>query len=122
MRAVARGAVVVGAAGSLGFMLRAGRSTPRLLLVGFVFWVLSPFVVLAWADMKSQRWPVLTRTTLYGVTIVITLGSLAVYGKLVSPPAGAPNAFAFVAVPPASWLLATIVVATAGLISRRTPP
>jgi hypothetical protein len=56
------------------------------------------------------------------VTLVITLGSLALYGKVVSAPAGAPNAFAFVAVPPASWLLMTIALLIAALISRRTPP
>ena len=51
-------AVVAGAVGSVGLMLRAGRSTPRLLLVLFVIWVLSPFVALAWANMVSSvgRW------------------------------------------------------------------
>jgi len=105
--------------GSVGLMLRAGAHTPRLLLVLFFFWVLSPFVALAWANVVSKRWPVLTRAALYGVTIVITLGSLAFYGKLVLPPAGSPRAFVFVAVPPASWVLMTIVVSIAALISRR---
>jgi hypothetical protein len=67
---------------------------------------------------SSKRWPLLTRATLYGVTLVVTLASLAFYGKLVLPPAGSPRAFVFVAVPPASWLFMTIVVATAALISR----
>ncbi len=119
LRAVALIAVVAGAVGSVGLMLRAGRSTPRLLLVLFVVWVLSPFVALAWANMVSKRWSVLTRATLYCVTLVITLGSLAIYGELVLPPAGSPRAFVFVAVPPGSWLLMTIVVAIPALISRR---
>ncbi len=119
LRAVARIAVVAGAVGSLGLMLRAGRSTPRLLLVLFVIWVLSPFAALAWANMVSQRWSAVTRATLYCVTLVITLSSLAIYGDLVSPPAGSPGAFRFVAVPPASWLLAMIVVPIAALVSRR---
>ena len=111
--------VAAGAVGSLGLMFRADQRTPRFLLVLFVFWILSPFVALAWANMVSKRWSFLTRTTLYVVTLVITLGSLAFYGKFILPPAGSPRAFVFVAVPPASWLLMTIVVSIAALISRR---
>lgn len=119
LRGVALMVVAAGAAGSLGLMFRADQRTPRFLLVLFVIWILSPFVALAWANMVSKRWPVLTRATLYGVTLVITLGSLAFYGKFISPPAGSPRAFVFVAVPPASWLLMAIVVSAAALISRR---
>ena len=118
-RVVALIAVVVGAGGSLGFMLRAGRNTPRLLLVVFVIWVLSPFVALAWATTVSERWSGLIRATLDCVTLVITLGSLAIYGGLVSPPAGSPGAFVYVVVPPGSWLLMAIVVPIAAFISRR---
>ena len=119
LRAVALIAVVAGAGGSLGFMLRAGRHTPRLLLVFFVIWVLSPFVALAWANIVSRHWPVLTRVTLHCLTLVITLGSLAFYGGVILPPAGSARAFVFVAVPPASWLLIAIVVPIGALISRR---
>lgn len=120
LRAVALIAVVAGAVGSVGLMLRAGRSTPRLLLVLFVIWVLSPFAALAWANMVSKGWSPLTRATLYCVTLVLTLGSLAIYGDVVVvAPAGSANAFRFVVVPPSSWLLITIVVPIAALISRR---
>jgi hypothetical protein len=119
LRAVALIAVVGGAGGSVGLMLRAGRRTPRLLLVLFVIWVLSPFVALAWANLVSKRWTVPIRATLYCVTLVLALGSLAVYGGLVLPPAGSARAFVFVAVPPASWLLMAIAVPMAALISRR---
>jgi hypothetical protein len=119
LRAVALIAIVAGAVGSVGLMLRAGRTTPRLLLVLFAIWDLSPFVALAWAYMVSKRWSVMTRATLYGVTLVITLGSLVSYGNVVLPPAGSPRAFVFVVVPPGSWLLMAIVVPIAALISRR---
>jgi hypothetical protein len=120
LRVVALIAVVAGAVGSVGLTLRAGRSTPRLLLVVFVIWVLSPFVALAWANMVSKRWSVLTRATLYCVTLVITLGSLVIYGELVVlRPPGSANAFLFVVVPPGSWLLMAIVVPIAAFISRR---
>jgi hypothetical protein len=118
LRAVALVAVVAGGMGSLGLMLRAGRRTPRFLLVLFFFWVLSPFAALAWANMTSTRWSIVTRATLYCVTLVVTLGSLAVYGHLVRPPAGSPGAFVFVAVPPASWLLMTVVPISAFILRR----
>src|SRR5690242_19448141 len=78
LRTAAMSAVAAGAVGSVGLTLRAGRSTPRLLLILFVIWVLSPFVALAWANLASKRWSVPTRATLYCVTLVIMLGSLAV--------------------------------------------
>jgi len=112
-------AVAIGAVGSLGLMFRADQRTPRFLLVLFFIWVLSPFVALAWANVVSKRWPVLPRATLYCVTLIVTLGSFACYGKLIQPPAGSPRAFVFVAVPPASWLLITLVISIAALISRR---
>lgn len=119
LRAVGLIVVATGTAGSLGLMLRADQRTPRFLLMLFFIWVASPFVALAWANVVSKRWPVLTRATLYCVTLIITLGSLACYGKLILPPAGSSRAFVFVAVPPASWLFMTIVVSIAALISRR---
>ena len=93
LREVSLGAVVAGAVVSVGLMLRAGRSTPSLLLVLFVIWILSPFVALRWAIIVSKRWSVLTRATLYCVTIIITLGSPTIYGGVISPPAGSPRAF-----------------------------
>lgn len=120
LRAVALIAVVAGAAGSVGLMLRAGQRTPRLLLVIFTLWVLSPFVALLWANMVSKHWSAVTRATLYCVTLVVTLGSLAIYGELVVlKPSGSPNAFLFVVVPPASWVFVTVVVPMAALLSGR---
>src|SRR6267143_663244 len=119
LRGAALIAVGAGTVGSLGLMFRASQRTPRFLLVLFFFWVLAPFAALAWANVVSKRWPVLTSAVLYGVTIVITLGSLAYYGGIILPPPGSPRAFVFVAVPPVSWLLMTVVVSTAAFISRR---
>lgn len=119
LRRAALIAVLAGAVGSLGFLLRAGRRTPRLLLALFVFWVLSPFVALAWANVVSKRWPVVTRAALYTVMLVLTLGSLAIYGAVVLGPLRAKPAFVFLVVPLASWLLIAIVVPIAALISGR---
>jgi len=120
LRAVAVIAVVAGAGGSVGLLLSAGRRTPLFLLVLFVGWVLSPFLALGWAHKVSKRWSALTRATLYWVTVVLALGSLAIYyWDPVLRPAGSARAFLFVLVPPASWLLMAIAVPMAALIARR---
>src|SRR5262249_22133120 len=108
-----------GALGAVGLTLRAGRTAPRFLLVLFVIWVLSPFVALTWAALTSKRWSVLTRAVVYCLTLVIALGSLAMYGGVVPPPAGSPPGFVYVVVPLISWLLIAVIVPVAALISSR---
>ena len=119
LRAAALIAVLAGAGGSVGLMLRAGQHTPRLLLVLFVIWVLSPFMALVLADVVSKRWSVLTRATLYSVMLVVTLCSLAIYGDDALGHRRPQAAFVYVAAPPASWLLLAVVVPIAAFISGR---
>lgn len=119
LHAVALAAVVVGAIGSVGLMIWVGHRNPSRVLLGlFVIWDLSPFIALVLADSISKRWSVITRATLYGVMLIITLGSLALYGDVVLRPRPQP-AFIFLVVPLGSWLLMTIVVPIAALISGR---
>ena len=125
LRAVARIAAATGPVGSAGMTLWAGRRSPRLLLVLFVVWVLSPFVALGWAHVASKHWSVLARTTLYCVTLAIALGSLAIYGYVVLPLAGSPRAFAFLVVPFVSWVLlagCSIMVAQINSSASRKRP
>ncbi|PZR71511.1 MAG: hypothetical protein DLM73_15875 [Chthoniobacterales bacterium] len=112
-------ALLVGAVGSLALMFHASQRTPRLLVILFTIWVVSPFLVLLWADMVSKRWPVLTRATLYAAMLVVALGSLAVYGFNAYRPPKAQAAFVYVLVPPVSWLFIALDVGIAALISRR---
>ena len=118
LRTAALIAVVAGAAGSVGLMLRAGQRTPGFLLVIFLIWVLSPFVLLVWATAVSTPWSVPTRAALYVVMLVVALTSLAVYGADAVWPRKSQPAFFYVIVPPASWLLLG-GVPIAALISRR---
>jgi hypothetical protein len=111
-------AVVVGAAGSIDLMLRAAHP-PFLLRVLFTGWVLSPFVALALADSVSKRWSVLTRAMLYGVMLILAVGSLACYARIIPMPPGSKPAFLFLVVPVGSWLLLTIAGPIAALVSRR---
>lgn len=119
MRLAALTAIVLGTLGSLGLFLRAGQRTPRFLLVLMGVWVFTPFVALAWANVVSKRWPSLTRATLHGVTIAVSLGTLAIYADDAMGHRTAKAAFVFVAVPPASCVLAVVAVAIAALVSRR---
>ena len=121
LRVAALTSMVVGAIGSVVLMLYAGRRNPSSLLIFlFVIWVLSPFLLLALADIISQRWSRLTRLSLYRVTLVLTLSSLAIYAHRALGPPRPQAAFIFIVVPPLSWLFVAVVVSVAGLISGRS--
>ena len=119
LRVTAWIAMVVGIAGSIGLFLHAGQRTPRLLLLGMAIWMLSPFVVLGWANRISKGWSAVVRTTLYCLMIVVPLCSLLVYGDDAVGHRRAQAAFVYVIVPPAAWLLIAIALSIATVISRR---
>jgi hypothetical protein len=120
LRTAALIAVLAGAVGSVGLLLRATNRNPsQLLVVVMAIWVVSPFVALLWASIVSKRWSVLTRVTLFGVMLVVPLSSLAVYVADAIWPRTSPGPFVFIPVPPASWLFSALVVLAAALISGR---
>ena len=119
LRAAGLVAVATGAAGSLGFMLMAGHP-PWFLRVLFAIWVLSPLVALVAAHAASARWSRLTRTTLYSLMLAVTVVSLGIYGTVALSPPRPQEAFVFVVVPPASWLLIAVALALTARLSR--PP
>ena len=112
-------AVPAGALGSFGLMLHRGRNAPRLLIVLFSFWVLSPFVLLALAQRASKRWSIPTREILYAAALVVAIGSLAIYAADAWRPPKAQPAFWYVLIPPMSWLVIAAAFGVAGLMSRR---
>ena len=125
LSAVALFTALAGAIGAVGLMLRAGQrigSPPVLLLVLFAGWVLAPFIGFVLANVLSKRWSVLTQATLYGVTLVLTLGTLAIYADVAFGPATSQVVPVFVAVPPVSILIALVALVAAlitGRLSRR---
>jgi hypothetical protein len=115
LRAASFIAVVVGALGSVGLTLYAGRhNDSRLLVALFTLWVLSPFIAVL---IASRRWWAFARRPLYGVSFILTPSSLAVYLHPAWRPPGSGPAFVFLVVPLASWLLLTMVVVIAALVS-----
>ena len=120
LRGAALVAVVAGAGGSLGLMLHAGRHQPsRVLMLLFAVWVLSPFMAALLAHIVSKRWSLLTRLTLSVVILVLTVGSLIIYGNTAFGHSTAKVGFVFLVVPLASWLVAAIVLPIAAFISGR---
>jgi len=112
-------ALIAGAVGSLGLMLFAGRSNTHVLItLGFVFWVLAPFALLALAERKSESWAPATRATLHALTVLVAVGSLAIYGYRAAFPPRSTGAFLFVFVPPVSVVLVLVALAIASLMSR----
>src|SRR5262245_18378258 len=68
LRSAASIAVPLGAVGSVGLMLWAGRrNDSRILLVLFGLWVLSPFVLLALVKVVSRRWSFAGRAVLHSL-------------------------------------------------------
>jgi hypothetical protein len=119
VRAMALIAIVIGAAGSVGAMLRLGQRNPsKILLLAFVLWDVSPFVALALLDRASRLWSRLTRKTLYGLMLMLTLGSLAIYGYVAFGPPRPKPAAMFLIVPFASWLVISIAIPISARVSR----
>jgi hypothetical protein len=121
LRAAARMAASVCAAGSLVLTLYAGRhNQSRILMALFASWVLVPFIALVGAAKLSKRWSIRSRAALDIVTLAFTLSSLAIYGYVALGPPRTRLAFVFVIVPPMSLLLLAMVVAIIEL-KTRTP-
>ena len=120
-RPVALIAAVIGAVGSVGMMLSVGERNRQILFLIILFagWVSSPFVALVVADIVGKRWSLFTRATLRWLMLVLALGSLAIYGSLVSSPPSVKPAAVFLMVPLASWLLMAIALSIAALLWRR---
>lgn len=125
MQTMSRAALGLAAAGgvvSVGLMLRAGHRNDSLILLAlFAIWVLGPFAALAIANFVSTRWRVFTAAMLYGVALILTVGSLGIYGNVVSGTPSSRVAFPFLVVPLGSWFLMMMVIPMAALISGERP-
>ena len=107
--------------GSLALMFYAGRRQESIVLIAmFTIWVLSPFVGLAWSDLRSKQWPIRTRATLYPTMLVLPLGSLGIYGADALWRLKPQASFVFLVVPPVTWLLGGMAVGLSAIRSRRS--
>jgi hypothetical protein len=119
LRLIALIALVIGAAGSMAFWIRAAQHPPPLIVVLFVVWVLSPFVVLGIGHIIVKRWAPSTQAALYWVTLFVALASIVIYADDAVAHRTARPAFVYVAVPPASWLVSAVAIGFGAWIARR---
>ena len=104
LRTTALIAVLIGAVGSLYFVIHAGRHNNSILLRGlFIIWVFLPFIAFLVAHSIAKRWSVLTRKTVYWLTLIVASISLVSYSGAFST-VHTKNAFIFLIVPFLSWL------------------
>jgi hypothetical protein len=110
---------IIGAIFSLVMVIKGGQNNKSILLILlFIGWVLSPFITLIVTNRISERWPVLFRTILYSLTVIVTLGSFVAYGGILHPQ-GTKPAFVFLVVPLLWWLLIGIFFLMLFLSSRK---
>jgi len=119
LRGVTLVTVILGAVGSIGLTLRAGRGSDSPLLKAlFVVWVFSPFAALLLGVVKARRWPTFARVAVYGEALIVSGVALAIYGGVIPAPAGSPPAFRFLMVPLGSWALIATIAGAVVLIAR----
>jgi hypothetical protein len=110
--------MLTGAIGSLYFVLRAGQRNHSILLVLlFIFWVLSPFMALMVASVVSNRWSAITRSALYFLIFILPVGSLIIYSGAWTIEGTRP-AFKFLMGPLVSWILIAVILLIASQIRR----
>lgn len=119
LRLTALIALVIGAAGSMAFWIRAAQHPPPLIIVLFVVWLLSPFVVLGIGHVVAKRWAPSTQAALYWVTLLVTVASILIYADNAVAHRTAHPAFVYVAVPPVSWLASAVAIGLGAWIARR---
>lgn len=121
LRMLALVAAGAGGLGSVALLLQMGRRNSSLALLVFFFsvWVVSPFLGLVFAIMRSKRWTETIRKTLYFVTITVAIASVLIYTRVIDlKPASSANTFLFVAVPPATWVFIVAILSIATLAAR----
>ena len=117
-RKIALFMMLAGAIGSLYFVLRAGHRNHSILLVLlFIFWVLSPFMALMVASVVSNRWSAITRSALYFLIFILPVGSLIIYSGSWTIEGTRP-AFKFLMGPLVSWLLIAVVLLIASRVRK----
>ena len=120
LRTTALIALLLGAVGSLYFVINAGRHNHSILLRGlFIGWVFLPFIAFLVAHSMAKRWSVLTRKAVYWLTVIIGFGSLIGYSGAFNT-TQTKNAFVFLIVPFLSLLLLFTTVLTTRRLSRKT--
>ena len=94
---------LISALASLYFMAVAGhRQQSIFLILAFTLWLLAPFAGLFWINRRSFTWLPGRRNVLHWFMVILSIGSVIVYGLGLRPHNAKP-AFTFLVVPGLSW-------------------
>jgi hypothetical protein len=119
LESVTRAGLWIGAAGSVAFTIYTGRHNSSIVLMGlFVLWVLLPFAGLVMAVRAAEAARAGIGSAVRASALVIIICSLGLYGAVAMSTPGHHTAFAFLAVPGASWL-AIVPMLIAVRLARR---
>ena len=119
LRAAAFTAALVATIVSVGLMLRACRfNDSGIALALIAVWILSPMIALVLAEVVAKRWLIFGRAAVYGLMLVVALGSVMIYGIDVFIPLSPRKGFPYALVPAVSWLLIIIVLVIAAFRSH----
>ena len=119
MRKIAFIILLIGAVGSFGLVLNAGRNAPFLLLVLFVGWVLSPYLAFFLINIVYKPHLIIAPIICYWLMLFVSFGSLAAYGitllqHKIKPPTGV-----YLSVPFLSWILIVAAIAITAFTKRK---
>ena len=118
LRTLATVASIIGAIVSLWLMLSLHSSAPLFLVILFVGWVVSPFAALVATHLLSSRWSPSTRRALQVATMIVVIGSVALYADVAFRPPASQPAARWLIVPAVSWLVIAILPFIIKLLSR----
>ena len=110
MRKIAFVILLLAAVGSLLSVLNSGSHAPALLIVLFAGWVLSPYIALFIVNSVSTLRSAIPGNLLYKMMLLISLGSLAVYGVTLIQHRIKPATAVYLGVPLLSWIIIGTVV------------
>ena len=119
LRAAAFVAVILGAVGSIGLWIHATRHPPLAIIVLFVIWVLSPFVLLGISHAVAKRWAPGTQTALYLVMLFVSLGSILIYADDAIAHRTAHPAAVYVVVPAVAWVVSAVAIGLGAWIAKK---
>ena len=111
--------LLLGAISSFYFVFAGGRNNSSVLLrLLFIGWVLSPFVALLFFNIRLKQQTIRVYIIFYWFSIILSIVSFIFYkGILIIPNVN--NAFIYLMIPFASWLLIGIIWIITKKVTRK---
>ena len=117
---VAAAAMTASAVVALSMFTIGHRQRSVLLIVLFLGWVLSPYVVLGVLTVRARHWNPSARATVRFAALLISVAALVRYAWVVIRPLTARPASTFLIVPLVSWVAIGVATVVAVRSSRAT--